>query len=72
MKPRSAPIADLARGLFQCVKYTAVTEAVARTRLEEVDCRAILALGGALPADLEGIRSILEIEVRVELSRRLV
>jgi len=54
---------DIIRGLFQCVKYRAVVEAVQATRVLEQNARAILALEGALPADLVSIKNTLGVEV---------
>jgi hypothetical protein len=64
VKPLNAPLGDLARGLFQCVKYSAVLEAESKVSQAQQDCRVILALGGALPAELAATRAVLGIEVR--------
>ena len=54
--------ADLVRGLFQCVKYTAVTEACQVAYRINADFRAVLALESALPADLIPLRNTLGID----------
>lgn len=55
--------ADITRGLFQCVKYRAVVEAVQATRALQRNARAILALEGALPSNLVSIKNTLGVEV---------
>jgi hypothetical protein len=54
---------DIARGLFQCVKYRAVIDAVQTISGLPRDARAILAVEGSLPADLNLIKSTLGIDV---------
>jgi hypothetical protein len=54
---------DITRGLFQCVKYRAVIEAVQATRALKQNARAILALEGPLPDDLVPIKNTLGVEV---------
>lgn len=54
---------DVARGLFQCVKYRAVIEAVQATRNLDQNARAVLVLEGAFPADLIGVKNTLGVEV---------
>ena len=72
VKAQDAPVSDLVRGMFQCVKYAAVLDAEARTRQVNLDCRAILALGGILPTDLSSLRATLGIDVRDGLATRAV
>jgi len=55
--------ADIARGLFQCVKYRAVMDAWLGFRAKPIDCRAILALGGSFPKLLIPLRNALGIHV---------
>ncbi len=55
--------ADLARGLFQCVKYLAVQEAVIRTQRKVRSVRAILVLEGTLPRNLVALRNVLGVDV---------
>ncbi len=55
--------ADIARGLFQCVKYRAVIDAWLGFTGKPVDCRAILALAGRLPKLLIPLRNALGVDV---------
>jgi hypothetical protein len=68
VKPLHSPVADLMRGLFQCVKYRAVMEAVQAVRGRERNARAILVLEGILPAVLIPLRNMLGIEVLEKIS----
>jgi predicted secreted protein len=63
VKAVDAPEQDLIRGIFQCVKYAAVLEAEASANQVQIDCRAILALGGALPKNLHPLRATLGVDV---------
>jgi len=54
---------DILRGLFQCVKYRAVMEAVQVVTERPQNSRAVLVLEGALPKDFVGIKNLLGIEV---------
>jgi len=67
VKASGAPPGEVVRGLFQCVKYSALLAAEAKVEEDETDSSAILALGGAMPPELGGLRSILGVEVRDEL-----
>lgn len=67
VKPAGAPLGDLVRGVFQCVKYAAVLDAQARVAQTHSDCKAILALGGPLSADLASLCVTLGIKVHKEL-----
>ncbi|MDP2105448.1 MAG: hypothetical protein Q8J76_05580 [Desulfobulbaceae bacterium] len=55
--------ADIVRGLFQCVKYKAVMEAVLLTEARPQNARAILVLASAFPKSLIPLRNILSVEV---------
>ncbi|KAF0210792.1 MAG: hypothetical protein FD139_3232 [Methylocystaceae bacterium] len=55
--------ADVVRGLFQCVKYRAVMEAVQAAQSRARDARAVLVLERPLPRQLISLRNILGIEV---------
>lgn len=63
VKPASSGAADIARGLFQCVKYAAVMEALQVFRGIRKSARAVLVLGGVLPSDLISLRNALGVEV---------
>jgi len=54
---------DIARGLFQCIKYRAVVEAVQATENLDQNARAILVLESTLPTDLVGVKNTLGVEV---------
>jgi hypothetical protein len=68
VKPKSSPESDLARGLFQCVKYRAVLQALARYEHDKRNITVCLALGGSLPARLVPLRNSLNIDVFENLS----
>ena len=55
--------ADITRGLFQCVKYKAVLEAMQLASDLPQNARAILALETTLPSRLVALKNILGIEV---------
>jgi len=63
VKAHDAQTGDLVRGLFQCVKYAAVLEAEAKAWQRHQDCRALLAIGGMLPAGLKALRAVLCVDV---------
>lgn len=63
VKPESSDPVDLTRGLYQCVKYTAVLRAMAVARQLDVDSRAVLVIGGHLPPELVILKTMLGIEV---------
>jgi hypothetical protein len=54
---------DVARGLFQCVKYEAILQKWRAWESEEVDIHVVLALGGSIPPSLEGLRNALGVTV---------
>lgn len=54
---------DVARGLFQCVKYRALIEATQMAEQLPIKGRTLLALGGALPRGLVALRNTLGVEV---------
>lgn len=54
---------DITRGLFQCVKYRAVMEAVLLTYPKSKDARAVLILESKFPKSLLPLKNILGIEV---------
>jgi hypothetical protein len=63
VKPAGSPIADILRGLYQCVKYKAVMEAVQATEGKPRAATAVLVLQGDLPAILVPARNTLGITV---------
>lgn len=60
--------ADVVRGLFQCVKYRAVMEAVQRASATPQNARAILVLESKLPSRLLPLKNILGVEVAESIS----
>ncbi len=69
VKPASAGRSDVARGLFQCVKYRAVLQALASYKHDPRDISVCLALGGALPNALVPLRNSLNVDVYENLSK---
>jgi len=54
---------DILRGLYQCIKYKALIEAMQMVNQEPINARCLLALGGKFPVELKGIKNTLGIEV---------
>lgn len=63
VKPRSAPEADMVRGVFQCLKYRAVLEAETAIADETIDVRVLLVLGGLATPKVIQIANRLGIEI---------
>jgi len=63
VKSRISDYADIARGLFQCVKYRAVLRACIVAEISEDSCEAILGLEGALPDELRKLAMLLGVQV---------
>jgi hypothetical protein len=55
--------ADLARGLFQCVKYRAVMKAEQAFKGQKLDIDALLVVGRDFPSDLNPLRNSLGVKV---------
>ena len=70
VKSKRSDIGDIRRGIFQCVKYKAVTEATFRVNDREPDVRSVLVLGGLLPPRLKSIRDRLGVEVKEKVIPR--
>lgn len=68
VKSSISNLADLTRGLFQCVKYDAVLKAWRSTQCESADIRVILAVEPSLPPELLNLRSALGIDVVDQVS----
>ncbi len=69
VKPATSPQADLVRGLFQCIKYQAVLEALQVSQGLPRSARAVLALGGDLPKSLVALKNLLGIAVVDRVAR---
>ncbi len=63
VKHSNSVFEDIARGLYQCVKYQALIEAVQMVAQSQLLSRTILVLGGKLPEELKMVKNILGIEV---------
>ena len=63
VKSSISSAADIARGLFQCVKYRAVMEAFQVVTERPQNSRAVLVLEGRLPESLVALKNLLGIEV---------
>jgi hypothetical protein len=62
---------DIVRGLFQCVKYRAVMEAVLMTKSRTQNVRALLVLESKLPKSLIPLKNILGVEVIDGISTKM-
>ncbi|ERP32019.1 hypothetical protein CALK_1000 [Chitinivibrio alkaliphilus ACht1] len=62
--------ADIVRGLYQCVKYRAVMEAVLLSESRPQNARALLVLESKLPPSLISLRNMLGVEVVEGVSPR--
>lgn len=63
VKSAISPESDLIRGMFQCVKYRAVMEAVQTAKARPQNARAVLVLESSLPASLVALKNLLGVEV---------
>jgi hypothetical protein len=63
-KPASSDEADLTRGLYQCIKYAAVLRAMAAVEPQrDIHARALLVIGGMLPARVRTLQVRLGVDV---------
>ena len=63
VKSSISSIPDITRGLFQCVKYRAVMEAVLLAQSQTKDVRALLVLESKFPVSLVPLKNLLGVEV---------
>ena len=63
VKSRLSPVADIVRGLYQCIKYRAVLRASVAAEASDDAVDAILVLEDVLPDDLRKLRNTLDITV---------
>jgi hypothetical protein len=63
VKSAISPEPDIARGIFQCVKYLAVMEAILIANSQPPNARAVLVLEGKLPSKLVELKNKLGVEV---------
>lgn len=67
VKSRVSDSADLTRGVFQCVKYQAILDAVLLSESRAIDARAVLVLEDRLPESLRPLCNLLGVDVREEV-----
>jgi len=63
VKPSSSDDIDITRGLYQCIKYQAVLEAVQGATGQAKNVRSLLVLAGTLPRALVPLKNVLGVEV---------
>lgn len=63
VKPKSAPDADILRGLFQCIKYKAILDAEAEVKGIIANSKVILVIGGLLSQSNREVQKCLNIKV---------
>lgn len=63
VKASHSPEADILRGIFQCVKYRALLDAVVAVEQREVATASVLALQAALPVSLRELTTTLGVTV---------
>jgi hypothetical protein len=71
VKPSTSSDDDLIRGIFQCIKYQTLVEALQRATQMAPNARLILALGGGLRAKHISLLHTLGVEVVEHLNRTL-
>jgi len=69
VKSKISDMADIFRGIFQCVKYKALLLADQKVNDKIPDCNVILALESKFPVELTGIKNLLGIEVIDDIKR---
>ncbi|QEY33054.1 hypothetical protein EVJ50_13250 [Synechococcus sp. RSCCF101] len=69
IKPEGASLADLVRGVFQCVKYEAVLRAEEAMKQGRRECSSILVLGGLIPPQIVSLKLVLGVDVRDEIAK---
>lgn len=70
VKSRISDDADLVRGVFQCVKYQAILDAVLLSESKAIDARTVLVLEDKLPEPLQPLCNLLGIDVVDEIRPR--
>jgi hypothetical protein len=63
IKSRISDQADLVRGIFQCVKYQAILDAVLLSESKALDARVLLVIEDKLPASLQPLCNLLGVDV---------
>jgi len=67
VKSKISDVGDISRGLFQCVKYQSVTEAMLGVQGLPQNVRTVLVLESKLPSNLKTVQHMLGIEVIDEI-----
>ena len=68
VKPSTSDKADLVRGIFQCIKYQAVMEAVLISENKAPNVETLLILGGEMPADLISLANTLGVSFKENIA----
>ena len=63
VKSKISDTADIRRGIYQCVKYKAVTEAMLKAKGKDPNVRSALVLGDCVPRELKDTQKKLCVEV---------
>ncbi|MBU1714312.1 MAG: hypothetical protein KKG70_01705 [Proteobacteria bacterium] len=72
VKSTLSDVADLTRGLYQCIKYQAVLEARQAAMGISQNVRTMLVLGGQLPAELLALKNVLGVQVFENIGQKVV
>ena len=62
VKPSTAPIFDITRGIFQCVKYQSVMDAMRNVTSGNYENKTILVLGKSMPTQCKQLAELLNID----------
>ena len=62
-KSKISDVADIYRGLYQCVKYRAVIEAYQSELGNLPSCRTVLVIENEFPQELTELKNVLGVEV---------
>lgn len=68
VKAKRSPIDDIARGIFQCIKYRSLIEAQQMVKQKSPNAETILAIEGHFPKELLFLKNILGIRVVDKIS----
>lgn len=68
VKSKRSGTDDIERGLYQCVKYSAVLEAETKVNKSDAQTRCVLVIEGTLPLRLSRIRNTLRLDVFQNIS----
>lgn len=71
VKSRRSSIEDIVRGIYQCVKYHALIDAVQMAEQKRPHTRVVLLLEEQFPTDLLGLKNTLGVEVVDDVSSKL-